>query len=117
MKLVSNLLLITGVASLAEAVATARGQGIPDELIREVFSNSAVVSLTSAIRLDSVMDDDHPGWFAPRLARKDLGLAVGLAQASGVGVRVGPATESLLSDVDVDAAHPWPDFSAVIEAL
>ena len=92
MKLVSNQLLITGVASLAEAIATARAQGIHDELLKQLFADSPVVSLTSAIRLGSLMDDAHPGWFSPALARKDLRLAVGLAEESGVGVRIGPAT-------------------------
>ncbi|MEN3269732.1 MAG: hypothetical protein V7646_6626 [Pseudonocardia sp.] len=40
MILVSNLLLITGVTALAEAIATARGQGVTDDLLRTVFGNS-----------------------------------------------------------------------------
>ena len=116
MKLVSNLLLITGVASLAEAIATARGHGVSDELLQEVFGESPVISLTSAIRLKSVIDPNHPGWFSPTLARKDLRLAVGLAQQAGLPVRVGPATDALLTTV-VESGEEWPDFSAVIEAL
>ena len=116
MKLVSNLLLITGVASLAEAIATARGHGVSDELLQEVFGESPVISLTSAIRLKSVIDPNHPGWFSPSLARKDLRLAVGLAQQAGLGVRVGPAADALLTTV-VESGEEWPDFSAVIEAL
>jgi 3-hydroxyisobutyrate dehydrogenase-like beta-hydroxyacid dehydrogenase len=116
MKLVSNLLLITGVAALAEGIATARTQGIPDELVRKVLSDSPVVSLSSAVRLDSLLDDAHPGWFSPTLARKDVRLAIGLAEQTSVGVRLGPATEALLSTV-VDAGGQWPDFTAVIEAL
>ena len=34
MKVLANLLLITGVASLAEAIATARQHAVPDELLR-----------------------------------------------------------------------------------
>lgn len=116
MKLVCNLLLITGVASLAEGIATARHNGISDELIREVLGDSAVVSPASRIRMESVMDSTHPGWFSPWLARKDLRLAVALARGSGVGVRIGPATEALLTTV-IDGGHEWPDFAAVIEAL
>jgi 3-hydroxyisobutyrate dehydrogenase len=115
-KLISNLLLITGVTALAEAIATARGQGIPDDLIRQVFADSPVVSLSGAVRLDSLLDGAHPGWFSPALARKDVGLAIGLAEQHGVGVRVGPATEALLTSV-IDAGGQWPDFTAVIEAL
>jgi 3-hydroxyisobutyrate dehydrogenase-like beta-hydroxyacid dehydrogenase len=116
MKLISNLLLITGVASLAEAIATARGHGISDELLQNVFGESPVISPTSAIRLKSVIDQGHPGWFSPTLARKDLRLAVGLAHTAGLAVRVGPATEALLTTV-VESSEEWPDFSAVIEAL
>lgn len=116
MKLVSNLLLITGVASLAEAIATARGHGVSDELLQQVFGESPVISFTSALRLKSVIDPDHPGWFSPTLARKDLRLAVGLAQQAGLPVRVGPATDELLTTV-VESGEEWPDFSAVIEAL
>jgi 3-hydroxyisobutyrate dehydrogenase-like beta-hydroxyacid dehydrogenase len=116
MKLVSNLLLITGVAALAEGIATARSQGIPDHLVKEIFSDSPVVSLSSMVRLDSLLDGTHPGWFSPTLARKDIRLAVGLAELASVGVGVGPATEALLTRV-IDAGGEWPDFTAVIEAL
>ena len=116
MKIVSNLLLITGVAALAEAVATARHHGIPDELLQPLFSESFVVSPASKVRLDSLFDQEHPGWFTPALARKDVRLAVSLAEQAGIGVRIGPATDVLLSTV-VDSGRAWPDFSAVIEAL
>jgi 3-hydroxyisobutyrate dehydrogenase len=116
MKLVSNLLLITGVAALAEAIATARHHGLPDDLLKSIFAESFVVSPASKIRLESLFDEAHPGWFTPALARKDVRLAVGLAEQAEIGVRIGPATDALLSAV-IDAGRPWPDFSAVIEAL
>ena len=116
MKVVSNLLLITGVTALAEAIATARGQGIPDDLLKRMFADSLVVSPASKVRLDSLFDPSHPGWFTPTLARKDVRLAVGLAAESEAAVRVGPATEALLSAV-IEASDSWPDFAAVIEAL
>ncbi len=116
MKLVSNLLLITGVAALAEAIATARHHGISDDLLNSLFAESFVVSPASKIRLESLFDEAHPGWFTPTLARKDVRLAVGLAEQAEIGVRIGPATDTLLSAV-IETGRPWPDFSAVIEAL
>jgi 3-hydroxyisobutyrate dehydrogenase-like beta-hydroxyacid dehydrogenase len=116
MKLVGNLLLITGVAALAEAITTARRLGIDDELIETLLADSPVVSPASRVRLASLLDDTHPGWFSPTLARKDLRLAIGLAEQTGVGVRIGPAAEELLTRV-IDIGEPWPDFSAVIEAF
>jgi 3-hydroxyisobutyrate dehydrogenase-like beta-hydroxyacid dehydrogenase len=116
MKVVSNLLLITGVTALAEGIVTARTNGISDELLRSVLADSFVVSAASKVRLDSLLDTSHPGWFTPALARKDVRLAVDLAEQAGVAVRVGPATDALLTTV-IDAGGQWPDFSAVIEAL
>ena len=116
MKILANSLLITGVASLAEAIATGREQGIPDEFLKTLLADSPVVSLASNLRLDSLLDPTHPGWFSPMLARKDLRLAIDLADETGVGVRIGPAAEALLTTV-IDAGGEWPDFAAVIEAL
>lgn len=116
LKLVSNLLLITGVAALAEGIQTARQHGIPDDLIRRVLGDSAVVSMASKVRFESLMDDAHPGWFPPALARKDLRLALDLASEAGIAVQIGPATETLLTKV-IDSGAPWPDFTAVIQAL
>lgn len=116
MKILANSLLITGVASLAEAIATARRQAVPDEFLRTLFADSPVLSLASNLRLESLLDPTHPGWFSPALARKDLRLAIDLAEEAGVGVRIGPATEALLTTV-IDAGGEWPDFAAVIEAL
>ncbi len=116
MKLVSNLLLITGVTALAEGIVTARRNGISDELLKDVLADSFVVSAASKVRLESLFDSSHPGWFPPSLARKDVRLAVDLAEQAGVELRVGPATDALLTSV-IDAGVQWPDFAAVIEAL
>ena len=116
MKILANSLLITGVASLAEAIATARQQAIPDEFLKTLLADSPVVSLASNLRLDSLLDPTHPGWFSPTLARKDIRLAIDLAEETGVGVRIGPAAEALLTTL-IDAGGEWPDFAAVIEAL
>jgi 3-hydroxyisobutyrate dehydrogenase len=116
MKILANSLLITGVASLAEVIATARQQSISDEFLRTLLADSPVVSVASNLRLDSLLDATHPGWFSPALARKDLRLAIDLAEQTGVGVRIGPAAEALLTAV-IDAGEEWPDFAAVIEAV
>jgi len=115
-KIVVNLLLVAGVSAVAEAVATARSHGVPDELLKAILPDLPVVAPATRARLDSVMDPGHPGSFAPALARKDVRLAIGLAEEAGLAVRIGPATEALLSSV-VDRGGDWEDFSAVIEAL
>jgi 3-hydroxyisobutyrate dehydrogenase len=116
MKLVTNLLLITGVAALAEGIATGRKNGISDELLKGILEDSFVVSPASKVRLESLFDSSHPGWFSPTLARKDVRLAIDLAEQAGIDVRVGPATDALLTKI-IDGGGQWPDFAAVIEAL
>ena len=116
MKIVQNMLLITGVAALAEGIATARENGLSEELIRSVMADSGVVSPASKVRLASLLDDAHPGWFSPVLARKDIRLAMDLASQVGIPAQCGPAAESLLTTV-IDDGEPWPDFAAVIEAF
>jgi len=116
LKLVLNMLLIAGVTALAEGVAVARAQGISDDLLRTLFANTPVISPADRTRLDSVLSDAHPGWFTPELARKDVSLAVGLAEQAQVPVRLGPAVIELLTSV-IDTGHRWDDFTSVIEAL
>ena len=97
-------------------MSLAGGQGVTDDLLKTVFGDSGVLSPASRMRLDSLLEDDHLGWFAPALACKDVRLAIGLAEEAGVPVRIGPATEQLLTG-EIAIGDRWPDFAAVIEAL
>jgi 3-hydroxyisobutyrate dehydrogenase len=116
MKIVQNMLLITGVAALAEGIVIARENGLSEELIESMMATSGAVSPASKLRLANLLDDDHPGWFSPTLARKDVRLAIDLATQAGIPARSGPAAEALLTTV-IDAGGDWPDFAAVIEAF
>jgi 3-hydroxyisobutyrate dehydrogenase len=114
MKLASNLLLIAGVAALAEAVEIARSQGVDVEHLTRALHGSAVVSQAMAMRLPALLDAQHPGWFGPALARKDVRLATELAADAGIDARLSRATLELLDTV---TGADWPDFAAVIEGL
>ena len=116
MKLVCNLLLVTGVAAMVESIAVARSQGIGDDLLRTVLGDVPVMSQAAKNRLGPALDPEHPGWFGPALARKDVRLALQLARDGGAALRLAPATDELLTTV-MDSSRDWPDFVAVIEAL
>jgi 3-hydroxyisobutyrate dehydrogenase-like beta-hydroxyacid dehydrogenase len=116
MKLVSNLLLVSGVAAMAEGATIARSQGIGDDLLREVFRDSPVISPAALQRLEPVLDAEHEGWFGPALARKDVRLAAALAEEGGVRAVFARAADGLLGEL-VDSGREWPDFAAVIEAM
>lgn len=114
MKLASNLVLVSGVTALAEAVEIARAQGVDDAHITAALDGSLVMSQAQRLRLEPVLSDDHPGWFGPKLARKDVRLAGELADSAGLDARVAIACAELLDKV---ADGDWPDFSAVAEAV
>jgi hypothetical protein len=78
MKILASSLLFTGLASLAEAIATGRQDAAPDEFLRTLLADTPVVSLARCLRLDSLLDLTHPGWFSPALARKNIRLAIDL---------------------------------------
>ena len=116
MKLVCNLLLVTGVAAMAEGVAVARNQGIGDDLLRQVFSDTPVLSPASNMRLQPMLDPEHPGWFAPAMARKDVRLALDLASGAGTALRLASAADEMLGDL-MESGIDWTDFAALIEVL
>lgn len=114
MKITSNLQLMIGVTALAEAVAIARSHGVDDEIIKQVNENSLVTSESTRLRLASVMDPKHPGWFPPRLAVKDVSLALDLSEEMGLSTQVATATASALKALD---GQDWEDFAAVLEVI
>ena len=113
MKLVSNLLLITGVTALAEGIVTARKNGISDELLKDVLADSFVVSARVQGPTGEPVRQLSP-WVV---------LSVACSQGRSVSCRsrrtgrssraaaVGPATDALLTSV-IEAGGQWPDFAA-----
>ena len=84
LKLLSNYLLMSGVATLAETVATAQAVGLPDELIRDYLGQVPLVAPALRNRLDDIVSGAHDGWFSTTLGAKDVRLAVDLARSHGV---------------------------------
>ena len=114
-ELVSNLLLITGVTALAEGSSSPERRDLSIHLRKGVLADSFVVSAASKVHwtaCSTTLTLAAP----PSLARKDVRLAVDLADRPESSCAVGPATDALLTSV-IDAGVQWPDFAAVIEAL
>lgn len=112
-KVLSNLQVVVGVAALAEAVATARAQGVDDDVLTAVFGDSVMVSQGARFGLPAMLDPEHRGVLGP------VGDAVGVVRlalglAHDVGLVLSPAVLDLLGRV---ADPDWPDFSAIIEGL
>jgi 3-hydroxyisobutyrate dehydrogenase-like beta-hydroxyacid dehydrogenase len=116
LKIVANYLLLSGLAALAEAVATAQGAGIDDEALRGFLSSLPLVAPGLHNRLDDLIDGDHQGWFAARLGAKDAHLMDDLAASVGLRLPLAGAVEERYRAV-VDAGLGDADVGAVIEGL
>jgi 3-hydroxyisobutyrate dehydrogenase-like beta-hydroxyacid dehydrogenase len=116
LKLISNYLLLTGIASLAEGVATAQAAGLGDTLIRDYFSRFPLVAPGLRNRLDDIISGDHRGWFPTVLGAKDVRLAEGLARSHGLQLPLADAVKRRYEEAMADG---WADadIAAVVELV
>jgi 3-hydroxyisobutyrate dehydrogenase len=114
LKLISNYLLLAGIASLAEAVATAQAAGLDETLIRDYFSRLPLVAPGLRNRLDDIISGEHRGWFPTTLGAKDARLAEELAQHHGLQLPLADAVKRRYEETMADGwAHA--DIAAVVE--
>ena len=116
LKLLSNYLLMSGIAALAETVATAQAAGLRDELIRDYLGQLPLVAPALRNRLDDIVSGDRDGWFSTTLGAKDVRLAADLARSHGV---VLPLANAVKERFEEAAAQGWgdADIGAVVELL
>ena len=114
LKLLSNYLLMSGIATLAEAVAAAQAVGLADDLIRDYFAQLPLVAPALRNRLDDIVSGDHDGWFSTTLGAKDVRLAEDLARSRRVRL---PLAEVVKRRYEQAAAEGWAnaDIAAVVE--
>jgi 3-hydroxyisobutyrate dehydrogenase-like beta-hydroxyacid dehydrogenase len=116
LKLLSNYLLMSGIATLAETVATAQAVGLADDLIRGYLGQLPLVAPALRNRLDDIVSGDHAGWFSTTLGAKDVRLAEELARSHGVTL---PLADVVKRRYEEAAAQGWADadIGAVVELL
>jgi 3-hydroxyisobutyrate dehydrogenase-like beta-hydroxyacid dehydrogenase len=116
LKLLSNYLLMSGIATLAETVATAQAVGLPDKLIRDYLGQLPLVAPALRNRLDDIVSGDHDGWFSTTLGAKDVRLTEDLARSHGVLL---PLADAVKRRFEEAAAQGWADadIGAVVELL
>jgi 3-hydroxyisobutyrate dehydrogenase len=98
-KLASNLLLLAGVAALAEAVAVARSGGVTDGQIRELLGESAMVAPGVRNRFEGVLAGDMEPWWSTALGAKDARLAAEAAAGAGVELPLARTVHGLYDEV------------------
>ena len=110
-KLTSNLVLLSGIAALAEAFAVGRAGGLSDDQLRDLLAESPMVAPGLRNRFEGVLTANHDAWWTTTLGAKDARLATALAHAAGVDVPVADAVRdrfeeaagSGLDDADIAA--------------
>ena len=70
-KLASNLLLLSGIATLAEAFTVARAGGLGDEELTDLFAESPLVAPGVKNRFRSILEGSGPTWWTTELGAKD----------------------------------------------
>jgi 3-hydroxyisobutyrate dehydrogenase-like beta-hydroxyacid dehydrogenase len=83
-KLAMNLLLALEVQALAEAMALVEGSGVPAEKLIGVMQASMARAAVLDIKAPMILNHDYTPSFPLRLMHKDLGLALELANQTGV---------------------------------
>jgi len=116
LKLLSNYLLMSGIAALAEVVATAQAAGLADELILGFLGRAPLVAPALHNRLQDIVSGEHDGWFTTTLGAKDVRLAEQLASSHGLEL---PLAAAVAGRYEEAARQGWAqaDLGAIVELL
>lgn len=96
-KIMNNMVLLSTVNALAEAMAIAEAAGVNKALLASVLRLGSADSFALKLTGERLATDEFPEKLFPTAyALKDLKLALGLAQASGIQPVVAQATAELL---------------------
>lgn len=111
-KLAMNLLLALEVQALAEALALVGGAGIPPENLIGVMQASMARAAVLDVKAPMILKQDYTPSFPLRLMHKDLGLALDLANQTGVPLPACAAAREVYGAVK-GAAKEDVDYAAV----
>lgn len=113
-KLLSNQLLLAGVAVAAETVRLGRAAGVEDAALTDLLRGSPMLPPGLLNRVDGLVDPEHAGWFSGPLAAKDLTHALDLAAGEDAPF---PVTEGARDAYRPIADEGWGDVdvTALVE--
>jgi 3-hydroxyisobutyrate dehydrogenase-like beta-hydroxyacid dehydrogenase len=113
---VVNLLLGTGMAAFAEAMALGEGLGISQKMLFDSLLGTPAVAPFLASKREKIESGDYEAEFPLRWMQKDMHLASVSAYESGVAMPLTNAAKELyrLAMRDGDANQ---DFSAIYDYL
>ncbi len=116
MKMVVNLLLGTGMAAFAEAMALGEGLGISRKMLFDSLLGTPAVAPFLASKREKIESGNYDAEFPLRWMQKDMHLASVSAYESGVAIPLTNAAKELYR-LAMREGHASQDFSAIYDYL
>src|SRR6266404_4059636 len=114
MKMVINLLLGTGMAAFAEAMALGEGLGISQKMLFDSLLSTPTVAPFLALKREKIESGNYETEFPLRWMQKDMHLASVSAYESGVALPVTNVTKEIYR-LAMRGGHETNDFSAIYQ--
>src|SRR5438132_11269770 len=116
MKMVVNLLLGTGMAAFAEAMALGEGLGLSSKMLFDSLLGTPAAAPFLASKREKIERGNYEAEFPLRWMQKDMHLASVSGYESGVAIPVANAVKELYR-LAMREGHATQDFSAVYDYL
>ena len=116
MKMVINLLLGTGMAAFAEAMALGEGLGLSSKILFDSLLGTPAVAPFLALKQENIDNRNYEVEFPLRWMQKDMHLAAVSAYEAGVAMPLTNLTKELYR-LAMSDGHATEDFSAIYEFL
>jgi 3-hydroxyisobutyrate dehydrogenase/glyoxylate/succinic semialdehyde reductase len=114
MKMVVNLLLGTGMAAFAEAMALGEGLGISRKMLFDSLVGMPAVAPFLASKREKIESGNYEAEFPLRWMQKDMHLASVSGYESGVAMPLTNVTKEIYR-LAMRGGHDTEDFSAIYE--
>ena len=114
MKMVINLLLGTGMAAFAEAMALGEGLGISQKMLFDSLLSTPTVAPFLASKREKIESGKYEAEFPLRWMQKDMHLASVSAYEEGVALTITNVTKEIYR-LAMRGGHETKDFSAIYE--
>jgi 3-hydroxyisobutyrate dehydrogenase-like beta-hydroxyacid dehydrogenase len=114
MKMVINLLLGTGMAAFAEAMALGQGLGLSQKMLFDSLLSTPPVAPFLALKREKIESGKYDAEFPLRWMQKDMHLAAVSAYETGVAMPLTNITKEVYR-LAMRGGHDAEDFSAIYE--
>jgi 3-hydroxyisobutyrate dehydrogenase-like beta-hydroxyacid dehydrogenase len=114
MKMVVNLLLGTGMAAFAEAMALGEGLGLSSKMLFDSLLGTPAVAPFLTAKREKIESGNYEAEFPLRWMQKDMHLASVSAYESGVALPLTNVTKEIYR-LAMRGGHDTEDFSAICE--